>query len=63
MLSDEEQALALAPASLKLPPNIPEWLSPLVAIVPMQLYAYHLTRAKGYDTEKPRGLHKVTLTR
>jgi glucosamine--fructose-6-phosphate aminotransferase (isomerizing) len=44
-------------------PLVPEWLSPLVAIVPAQLYAYHLARARGLDTEKPRNLSKVTLTR
>ncbi len=44
-----------------LPPT-PEWLSPLVAILPAQLFAYHLARARGLDTENPRNLSKVTLT-
>jgi glucosamine--fructose-6-phosphate aminotransferase (isomerizing) len=43
-------------------PSVPEWLSPLVAIVPAQLFAYHLARARGMDTEAPRNLAKVTLT-
>jgi glucosamine--fructose-6-phosphate aminotransferase (isomerizing) len=43
-------------------PSVPEWLSPLVAILPAQLFAYHLARARGLDTENPRGLSKVTLT-
>ena len=43
-------------------PAVPEWLSPLVAIIPAQLFAYHLARAKGLDTEAPRNLSKVTLT-
>ena len=43
-------------------PAVPEWLSPLVAIVPAQLFAYHLARARGLDTEAPRNLTKVTLT-
>ena len=43
-------------------PGVPEWLSPLVAIIPAQLFAYHLARAKGLDTEAPRNLSKVTLT-
>jgi glucosamine--fructose-6-phosphate aminotransferase (isomerizing) len=47
---------------LRLPAGLPEWLTPLVAIVPAQLYCYHLTRAKGYDPEQPRTLRKVTLT-
>jgi glutamine---fructose-6-phosphate transaminase (isomerizing) len=44
-------------------PAVPEWLSPLVAIVPAQLFAYHLARARGLDSEHPRSLSKVTLTR
>ncbi len=43
-------------------PVVPEWLAPLVAIVPAQLFAYHLARARGLDTEAPRNLSKVTLT-
>jgi glutamine---fructose-6-phosphate transaminase (isomerizing) len=43
-------------------PAVPEWLSPLVAIIPAQLFAYHLARARGLDTEAPRNISKVTLT-
>jgi len=63
ILSDDEAALSLGRAALRLPAGMPEWLSPLVSIVPAQLYCYHLTRAKGYDPEAPRHLRKVTLTR
>jgi glucosamine--fructose-6-phosphate aminotransferase (isomerizing) len=63
VISDEERALSLAHTPLRLPADLPEWLSPLVSIVLAQLFCYHLTRAKGYDTEAPRGLSKVTLTR
>jgi glucosamine--fructose-6-phosphate aminotransferase (isomerizing) len=62
-ISDQDAALALARTPLRLPPNVPEWLSPLVSIVPGQLFSYYLTRAKGFDPEAPRGLSKVTLTR
>jgi glucosamine--fructose-6-phosphate aminotransferase (isomerizing) len=63
VLSDSPAALALGHDALRLPAHVPEWLTPLVSIIPAQLYCYHLTRAKGYDTEAPRGLRKVTLTR
>jgi glucosamine--fructose-6-phosphate aminotransferase (isomerizing) len=43
--------------------GVPEWLSPLAAIVPAQLFAYHVARARGRDVEHPRNLSKVTLTR
>jgi len=41
----------------------PEWLSPLVAVVPGQLWAYYLARARGIDPDRPRVISKVTLTR
>ena len=43
--------------------DLPEWLSPLSAALPAQLFCYHLAREKGIDWETPRGLNKVTLTR
>jgi glucosamine--fructose-6-phosphate aminotransferase (isomerizing) len=61
-LSDDERALELAQTPLRLPDRIPEWLTPIVSIVPAQLFCYHLTRAMGYDTERPRQLSKITRT-
>jgi glucosamine--fructose-6-phosphate aminotransferase (isomerizing) len=61
-ISNDDQVLSLARTALPLPAELPEWISPLVCIVPAQLFAYHLTRAKGWDTERPRGLSKVTRT-
>ncbi len=60
VLSDDPAVCRLGD-SVELP-AVPEWLSPLVAIVPAQLFAYHLARARGLDTESPRNLSKVTLT-
>ena len=62
VISDSDRALSLASGKLQLPGGLPEWLTPIIGIVPAQLFCYHLTRAKGYDTENPRMLHKVTLT-
>jgi glucosamine--fructose-6-phosphate aminotransferase (isomerizing) len=62
VISDEPRALALADDPIPLPRGIPEWLSPLVAIVPAQLFCFHLTRAKGHDPDNPRSIQKVTLT-
>jgi len=44
-------------------PVLPELLSPLVAVVPGQLLAFHAARARGLDPDAPRGLRKVTETR
>jgi glucosamine--fructose-6-phosphate aminotransferase (isomerizing) len=63
VVSDRDEALSLAHTALRLPGPVPEWVTPIVAIVAAQLFCYHVTRAKGLDTEAPRGLNKVTLTR
>ena len=62
VISDDEDILALAQSPIQLPLQIPEWLTPLVSIIPAQLFACHLTEVKGYDTEKPRSITKVTET-
>jgi glucosamine--fructose-6-phosphate aminotransferase (isomerizing) len=61
-VSNHPQALALAHTPLGLPTGLPEWLSPLVGIVPAQLFCYHLACAMGRDPEAPPGLSKVTRT-
>ena len=62
VISDDTDTLALAQSPLQLPPQIPEWLTPIVSIIPAQLFACHLTEVKGYDTEAPRNITKVTET-
>jgi glucosamine--fructose-6-phosphate aminotransferase (isomerizing) len=37
--------------------------APLLSVVPGQLFAWGLARAKGLDPDRPRGLSKVTLAR
>jgi glucosamine--fructose-6-phosphate aminotransferase (isomerizing) len=63
VISDDAEALAMARIPLVLPRSVPEWLSPLVAIIPGQLFAMHLTDVRDYDPDHPRGLRKVTETR
>jgi glutamine---fructose-6-phosphate transaminase (isomerizing) len=41
----------------------PALLSPLVSVVPGQLFAGALARARGLDPDAPHGLAKVTLAR
>lgn len=62
LLSDDAAALTMTGSAVRLPAGVPEWLSPLVSIVPAQLFCYHLTCRKGLDPMAPRGLQKVTLT-
>lgn len=62
VISNDKKALSLAQVPLTIPNDVPEWLSALVSILPAQLFAYHLTLAKGYNTEQPRSIRKVTET-
>jgi glucosamine--fructose-6-phosphate aminotransferase (isomerizing) len=62
VISNDKRALSLAQVPLTIPADVPEWLSPLISILPAQLFAYHLTIAKGYNTEQPRSIRKVTET-
>jgi glucosamine--fructose-6-phosphate aminotransferase (isomerizing) len=50
-------------AELPLVQGVPEWLSPLVAVVPGQLAARRIADLQGGDLDRPGGLSKVTLTR
>jgi len=63
VVSDRDEALSLAQSAFRLPAGIPEWLTPMVSIIPAQLFAYHLTLVKGYEPDHPRVIHKVTETR
>ncbi len=63
VLSDDPAVRSLGATSIAVPPDVPEWLSPIVAIVPCQLFAYHLALVSGHDPETPPNLRKVTLTR
>jgi len=62
VISNLPSSLALAAAPVPLPADMPEWLSPIAAIVPAQLLAFHLSRLRGFDPDQPRGLKKVTKT-
>jgi len=63
VISDRDEPLEWARVPLRLPVGLPEWLSPFTCIVPGQLLALHVTLARGYDPDHPRGLTKVTRTR
>mgnify|MGYP001808908661 FL=1 len=39
-------------------PVIDEWLSPLVAVIPLQLLSYHIAAHRGLDVDQPRNLAK-----
>jgi glutamine---fructose-6-phosphate transaminase (isomerizing) len=63
VVSDDPAIRAAGSGSLTLPAGLPEWLMPIVSIVPGQLFALYLTVARGLDPERPRWITKVTETR
>jgi glutamine---fructose-6-phosphate transaminase (isomerizing) len=63
VVSDVDAFLRRAHTKLPLVPRVPEWLSPLTAVIPGQLTAMRLAQLRGLDIDNPLGLHKVTLTR
>jgi len=63
VISDEPELQARAEAHITLPDGVPEWLSPIIAIVPGQLFAGTLALSSGQNPDHPRGLSKVTRTR
>jgi glucosamine--fructose-6-phosphate aminotransferase (isomerizing) len=56
-------AVVGAPYALPVPDPPSALLSPLLSVIPGQLFAWALARAKGLDPDEPRGLSKVTLAR
>jgi len=63
VISEDDGLRASAEIGLPLLPGVPEWLSPLAAVVPGQLAAMRLAQIRGVDLDQPLGLSKVTLTR
>lgn len=63
VISDTQAALDLGHIALPLPANIPEWLSPICAVVPGQQLAMNMALVKGNPVDRPEGLSKVTITK
>ncbi|RPI34124.1 MAG: SIS domain-containing protein [Chloroflexota bacterium] len=62
LISDQDALLDKANLPLRLPAGMPEWLSPVVAVVPGQLFSFALASSRGLSPDKPEGIHKVTET-
>jgi glucosamine--fructose-6-phosphate aminotransferase (isomerizing) len=65
IVASGDAADAIDGAQYVLPVPEPELpiLSPILSVVPGQLFAAALARAKGHNPDHPRGLSKVTLAR
>jgi glucosamine--fructose-6-phosphate aminotransferase (isomerizing) len=65
VIASGSAAGAVVGAAYSLPVPTPPSLvlTPLLSVVPGQLFAWALARTKGLDPDEPRGLSKVTLAR
>lgn len=61
VISNNDEILQLSKYAMTLP-AAPEWLSPIVAVMPGQVFAMHQAIVRGLEVDKPRGLSKVTIT-
>lgn len=62
VISDLPELLSHAQLPLPIPQGVPEWLSPIVAVIPGQILAWQMALSRGLDPDKPKGLSKVTET-
>ena len=54
----DKDILDLSDDVIEMPKGIPDILSTIPYIIPLQLWAYYLSVLKGYDPDKPRNLAK-----
>lgn len=62
IISNDADALQQGRKAMPLP-EMPEWLSPVVSIIPGQIFAMHQALVRDYAVDNPRGLSKVTVTK
>jgi glucosamine--fructose-6-phosphate aminotransferase (isomerizing) len=53
----DDRVAALADEVITVP-DVPDYLQPLVCVVPLQLLAYHVALLRGCDVDRPRNLAK-----
>ena len=63
VISSEEAAFVHAQNHMSLPTGVPEWLTPIITVIPGQIFAMRLGLVKGHDVDRPYGLTKVTVTK
>ncbi|MEM6280739.1 MAG: SIS domain-containing protein [Chloroflexota bacterium] len=61
IVGNEDDLLSQAANALRIP-AVDEWLSPIAAVVPGQIFAMHQAIVRGLPVDKPEGLQKVTIT-
>ena len=55
---DDEEIKKLSDDYIEVPKGIPEVLSPIPFIIPLQLFAYYMAVERGFNPDTPRNLAK-----
>lgn len=61
MISNRPDGLDYVQYGFELP-MMPEWVSPIVSVIPGQIFAKSVAVVRGHEVDTPRGLSKVTVT-
>lgn len=62
IISNDEGMLKQGTTNMTLPVSLPESISPIISIIPGQVFAMQQAMVRGYAIDNPRGLSKVTVT-
>jgi len=54
----DEEIKQLADDCIEITRGVPEILSPILYVIPLQLFAYYMTIERKYDPDMPRNLAK-----
>ena len=55
---EDEEVKSLVDDYMEVPKGVPEVLSPIAFIIPLQLFAYYMAVERGYNPDMPRNLAK-----
>jgi glucosamine--fructose-6-phosphate aminotransferase (isomerizing) len=58
MEEGDEELKRLADDTIEVPKGIPEILSPILYVIPLQLFAYYMALKRELDPDMPRNLAK-----
>jgi glucosamine--fructose-6-phosphate aminotransferase (isomerizing) len=61
VISNDDEALSYGQKQVVIP-DVPDWISPILTIIPGQIFAMNQAIVRGLEVDKPRGLSKVTVT-
>jgi glucosamine--fructose-6-phosphate aminotransferase (isomerizing) len=59
----DEEIIQLSDDYIEVPRGLPEVLSPITYVVPLQIFAYRMATEKGYNPDMPRNLAKSVTVR